>query len=952
MLKNADESPDRVVMISSAEKTDVETGLREDEVVRLREEHGYNETVAETTPAWKKVVKHSITFMNFFIMVAMAASLVPVENVCEPGKSTVNYLTFCLLLIELISVVAVDYVSERNTGDALAVLKSLGTPHCMLLRNGVWSERAVRELVPGDIFALGIGSVVPADAKIVAARAGVQMDESALTGEFVDVVKYQNDELLAGSIMRRGECTCVVLRTGANTSFGRAMALIASVEHVGSLQVLLRKLSLILTAIGFLFCVVGITLALKVRPKTEEALYGFELSFGVIIAYSFGVLVAAVPIAMPLMTGVTLAVGAREIASTKTVVTRLSAIEELAGVEVLCCDKTGTLTLNELELNDPFLPEGSTSRSLAMAAALSANRTTPDAIDTLVLTALRVDGDEALIDSYETISYTPFDPDTKRTEAHVVPTDSSPDDFKSSPMLITKGAPPVIRRLLANSELNSAEEMTAIDQALIRMSENGLRTLMVAINYNPDEPAGKWKLVGIMSFFDPLRPDSVETVARAITLGVDVKMLTGDHLAVAKKTATVLGMKDKFGHVKIFDADFSQQDRDEMVLQVSGFASLSPEHKFKIIESLQRMGKSVAMTGDGINDAPALKRAQVGIAVCGATDAAKAASDLVVLQGGMTPVIKAIEASRRIFVRLRSYFVYKVACTFLIAEWFFIAAAWGKFVLPPWLVVVFNILVNTSVGSVAKDKAGLTPSPISWHLPRLMTVALVLGNLAVVQNTIFLLLSHPEGANWWCSLGVCPPNQYVPFSVKQDLPFLPLFCTSTDIPTNGVKAVTIAQLGSVMYLNLMLTTQMMVFSARTEDPFYKRAPSVPVIVATGITVVLSTLLAQYWSLGASLWVGGVPLLDGVHNWAIIFIIWLWNAVWFLFSDLAKVLLYRKLDALIFGTLDAEETVEANSNSPRPSRSLSRRQSRILSEPKEEPVLRYTPPVHRSFSGSN
>ena len=484
-------------------------------------------------------------------------------------------------------------------------------------------------------FACRLGDIVPADARLLEGDP-IEVDQSALTGESLPAERKSGEAIFSGSIIRQGEIGALVYATGANTYFGKTAELVQGAKTVSHFQRAVLKIGNYLITLAVVLVSVIVAVAIF---RGDPILT--TLQFALVLT------VAAIPVAMPTVLSVTMAVGARLLANKKAIVTRLAAIEELAGVDVLCADKTGTLTQNKLTLGDPFCVNNITAEQVILDAALASRADNNDTIDLAVLGGLK---DNQASQGYKVTHFKPFDPVHKRTEAAV--TGPSGKAFK-----VTKGAPQVILELSANA----GQVKSAVEKAVNDFAARGFRSLGVA----RAEGDGPWQLLGVLPLFDPPRDDAKETIATAQQMGVKVKMVTGDALAIAVETAKKLGMG-----ADILDAselgDVKHQElaaAAKSIENADGFAQVFPEHKFHIVNDLQKGGHIVGMTGDGVNDAPALKQADCGIAVSGATDAARAAADIVLMTPGLSVIIDAIKESRKIFQRMNSYAIYRIAET-------------------------------------------------------------------------------------------------------------------------------------------------------------------------------------------------------------------------------------------------------------------------------------------------
>ena len=534
------------------------------------------------------------------------------------------------------------------------------------MREGKWSSQPARVLVPGDIILCKLGDVIPADSILIDGHGELQMDQAALTGESLPVDKNAWEKLLMGSAVKRGEAHAVVTQTGPNTFLGKAAGLIASVKSEGHLQKVLLNITIWLLVTSIVLCA-AIFARLYTLPENPFYLANAHSESKIISSLSvvIVILVASIPIAIEVVCTSTLAVGSHRMAHMKVIVARLSAIEELASMSILCSDKTGTLTLNKLSLREPMLFGDCTVADLNFFSYLASKKDkgSQDAIDFCIGNNL-TDEQAALALTYKEELFIPFNPTEKRTLAKLVtPTGEYIE--------VTKGAPQVTMRMAWNASDIEAKVVAAV-QAL---GDRGFRSLGVGINRAGRGVTPKWEYLGILSLFDPPRHDTKATIERAHAFNIEVKMVTGDHGVIARETCRELGMGTNILNTEHLDTGIDAESRrkvNKTIREADGFAEVMPEHKFLIVERLREMGFVTGMTGDGVNDAPALKRADVGIAVAGATDAARAAADLVLTEEGLGVIIDAIFESRKIFQRMRNYIVYRIACTIQLLFFFFL----------------------------------------------------------------------------------------------------------------------------------------------------------------------------------------------------------------------------------------------------------------------------------------
>ena len=509
--------------------------------------------------------------------------------------------------------------------------------------------------MPGDLVKLAAGAAVPADCEV---RSGtVQVDASALTGESLPVTLTQGGAAQMGATAVRGEAEAVVTGTGGDTFFGRTASLLnQGGGEPDNITRILTRVTLVLSILALCLCGAVLAYLLARGGDARDV-----LSFVVVL------LVASIPIAIQIVATTSLAMGARELAGHGAIVARLAAVEELAGMNVLCSDKTGTLTLNKMVIQDdaPLYGGGAAGRGdlLQLAALASKWREPPaDALDTMTLGAADLDA----LTSHEQLSFEPFDAAVKRTSAVV-------REPGGAVFGVAKGAAAALAELLPAGDAESAAAAARMAADVDALAARGVRCMAVArtdgVADAPAAAAAPWRLAGLLTFLDPPRPDTKATLDRAMEMGVDVKMITGDSAVIARETARALGLG-----VRVVAADDVSWPKLEpgapvprdlgttlapVALRADGFAHVFPEHKFLLVAAMHQAGLCVGMTGDGVNDAPALKRADVGIAVAGATDAARAAADIVFTTEGLSTIVEAITIARMIFRRISNFVVYR-----------------------------------------------------------------------------------------------------------------------------------------------------------------------------------------------------------------------------------------------------------------------------------------------------
>jgi H+-transporting ATPase len=740
---------------------------------------------------------------------------------------------FTIISALLIFNAALGFWEEHEAFSALDALKSSLALTARVKRDGRWTELNAGDLTPGDIVRLYLGDVVPADCKLIAGDY-LSIDQAALTGESLPVTKKAGADAYSGSIVKQGEMIAVVTATGSNTFFGKTARLVAGAGSVSHFQQAVLSIGNYMIVLAVLLCVVLIADRLfALRGRYDEAAL-LRLAELVLV-----LLVASVPVAMPAVLSVTMALGARMLARKKAIVARLEAIEELAGVDTLCSDKTGTLTQNRLTLGDVHPWPGTDAASVVLMASLAARAADHDPIDLAILAGLQ---DAAVLKAYQQTHYQPFDPISKRTEATVAGADGKV--FR-----VSKGAPQVI---MALADL-SGPELARAQLLVNELAAKGYRALAVA----RADASGPWTFLGILPLFDPPRPDSKETIARAEAYGVAVKMVTGDNVAIARQIAAQLGMG---AHIRpaseLFTGDVSKGqiplDAAAKVAAADGFAQVFPEHKFAIVKLLQDTGHIVGMTGDGVNDAPALKQADVGIAVSGATEAARAAAALILTAPGLSVIIDGIAEARRIFARMTSYVLYRIAMTLAIMGFVVLAAIYYDFFpLTALMLIALALLDDVPIMTIAFDNARVDPRPVRWRMDRVLLLASVIGLLAVVQSFGLLYLG------------------------------------------DTVHHLDKPRLQTMMFLQLVAGGHLLLFIMRVQGPFWM--PPLP--GATLLLAILGTQVAAVLMCGLGWPVTPLP-------WRIIGWVWAYNLIWMLALDVVKLGLYRILGSGRFGLMPA------------------------------------------------
>lgn len=778
-----------------------------------------------------------------------------------------DYVDFILIFGLLTCNAVIGFYEEHSAGNAMEALKNQLAPTAYCLRDGEWQETAAFGLVPGDIIRLILGNVVPADVKLLEAERGVasmKIDQSSLTGESLPVTKYPGSELFAGSSVKQGEMDAVVYATGSNTFFGKAANLVATTESHGHFQTVLKNIGL--------FCIVFICLCVALEliiqfPARQKPCTGLSWQGGEgcpTLDNILVLIVGGIPIAMPTVLSVTMALGAAKLAKHQAIVARLTAVEEMAGMDVLCSDKTGTLTLNQLRVDTPVPVDDELDidpDTIHLHAALAAVLVQPDAIDKYTVESLG-ERKKILTEEYEQMRFIPFDPVSKKSQA-LVKRKSDGKLFK-----VCKGAPQVMLNHVSNREHVEEKVHAMINE----FAERGYRALGVAICNDPQYISGEeqdettWIYEGMIPLFDPPRIDTKEVIEKVRDYGIMVKMITGDQMAIAKETCKQLGMGADPTKPNILTPDHLDEAEKEgnphLVETADGFAQVFPEHKYAIVAGLQKLNHIVGMTGDGVNDAPALKKADIGIAVADATDAARAASDIVLVSPGLSVIVEAIFGSRKIFQRMRNYVLYSVSSTVRVCLTFTLLTLIFDFYFPTIVIAIMALLNDGTILTISKDRVKASKSPDHWYLPRVFVFACVLGGYMVLETICLFLIVY---------LSSWPEDWFTMNSLNN------------------------AQLRGLIYINISVSGQATIFITRTEGWWFLSMPSVLLLGAFVVAQVVATLIGLYGF-------NGYPNDDEADfqgcGWAYALFGWIWTFFWFLLMDPIKFITYRVIDLFV------------------------------------------------------
>jgi H+-transporting ATPase len=729
-----------------------------------------------------------------------------------------HWADLVIILVLLVFNAVVGFWEEFQAGNAIEQLRKTLALKARVRRDGEWREINAADLVPGDVIRIHIGMIIPADIKLIEGDY-LSVDQSALTGESLPVDRKQGDVVYSSSVTKQGAMTGLVIATGMNTFFGETARLVSAAEHVSHFQKAVMTIGRYLIYASLVLVVVLI----------GEELYRGASLFQV-LEFALILAVASIPVAMPAVLSVTMAVGAMALSKMKAIVSRLDSIEEMAGMDVLCSDKTGTLTQNRLTLGEAVSFGDASIEELILAGALASPTDDRDTIDLAVVKGL---DDVSVLEAYTQHRFTPFDPVSKRTVAEI-------SDAQGNTFQVSKGAPQVILDM-AEPEPGLRKKVEA---QVDTFAAQGNRTLGVARSDDGEH----WAFLGLLPLADPPREDAKEVITQAQKHGLDVKMVTGDNVAIARQIAAEVGLgKNILAADALIESGETGELDEESTRKIDaadGFAQVAPEHKYAIVKALQKENHLVGMTGDGVNDAPALSQAEVGIAVSGATDAARSAAALVLTAPGLEVIIRAVEEARRIFERMNSYAIYRVTETIRIMIFVVLTIVlYGFYPITTMLIILLALLNDLPIVTIAYDNTGLSPVPARWNMKRVLTVASTLGLIGVIETFGLLVIAM----------------EFFDF--------------------------TSAQLQSLIFLKLAVAGHLTLMVARTRRRFFQ--PPYPSFIL--LAAVLGTQAVAASIVGFGLFVAKIP-------WLYVGGVWVYALVWILVEDEAKVRVYRYLAA--------------------------------------------------------
>ncbi len=770
------------------------TGLTTAQVAQLHQQYGYNE-VAENK---QHPILHFL--QKFWAPVPWMLECTIVLSLWLGKSVDAVVIAFLLVFNAIVSV-----LQESRADKALALLREKLMIEARVLRDGQWARIPSRELVPGDLIHARMGDSMPADVSLM--QGALVLDQSPLTGESVPVDKGEGDTAYAGALVKHGEATGRVTATGTQTYFGRTSELVKQAVTGSHLE---------RTILGIVRNLVVIDVLLVLVILTDASLT--HVSLLTMLPFALILIVASVPVALPATFTLAQTLGARELAEKGALVSRLSAIQEAASMDVLCTDKTGTITLNQLSVANMQAYAPYTLEDVLRYASWASDASSQDSIDLAILervvpvnTLTKAD----TLNGRKVLNFIPFEPATKRTEAVV--------EYQGKTYTVMKGAPQTL------AELATDIDVQTVSNDVDNLAANGYRVIGVGV-----QETGQTALqfVGLIALQDPPRPDSQKLVQALHHLGVRLRMLTGDTVQTARAIAQQVGISGK-----VCDAAVLAQGNAQEVADCDVVAGIFPEDKFHLVEALQKSGAIVGMTGDGVNDAPSLKQAEVGIAVANATDVAKAAASIVLTTPGLMGIVTAVETSRRIYRRMQTYTVNKITKTIQVALFLSIGFLVTRhFVITPSLIVLLLFANDFVTMSIATDRVSFSQRPVHWHVAQLVRSSMVLASALLVESFLVLYGAH------------------------------------------SLLSLTWSQVQTVVFLMLVFSGQTTIYVIRGQRHFWDSAPSRPLWMASVADIILVSVMASLGILMApipvyvTMAILGMALffmvlMDGLRKWA-------------------------------------------------------------------------------------
>jgi len=840
-------------------KVDASQGLSSSEVQTRLNQYGYNEIEEREESLWSRIFRRFWGPIPWMIEIAALLSVI-----------VQKWEDFTIIMIMLLVNALLDFFQEHRALNALKALKQGLANEVVVRRDGEFTTLLARKLVPGDIIKLKIGDIVPADVQLLQGDY-LLIDQSALTGESLPVSKKINEVAYANTIIKQGEMLAVVVNTGMHTNFSSVVSLVArsSLKERSHFQEMVIQIGNFLIVITLVLVLLIVMVSLFRHESMLE-----------IARFALVLTVAAIPVALPAVLSVTMAVGAVNLARRQAIVSKLTAIEELAGVDIFCSDKTGTLTRNVMKVADAITLDGYSERELFLNAALASRLENSDPIELPIFHYIDEHFPDMDLHAYQQIQFTPFDPISKRTEAIVAK--------GSEQFTVIKGAAQVLLEIADLSDDEARNIQTMVDL----LATKGYRTLAVG----RQQGDASLQLLGLIPFYDPPRDDSGQVIAEMREYGVQVKMITGDNLAIAKEVGRLLNLEQRtirssqlkggagneflslieavttaiylrlkgdvplkearhfarevMGQVnEIYDTrmlehEFIHNHESaiiEMIEEVDIFAEVVPEDKYRIVDTLQKGGHIVAMTGDGVNDAPALRKADCGFAVSNATDAARASADIILTAPGLSVINEAVRQARITFARMKSYATFRIAETIRIILFMTLSiVVFNFYPITALMIILLALLNDIPILAIAYDNTKVHKNPVRWNMRELLTVSTILGLAGVASSFLLFFILREQG-------------------VADDV------------------------IRTLIFLKLIIAGHSTLYVTRAEGWFWEQPwPSVLLISATFGTEIMGTLIAVYGFMVTPI------------GWEYALWIWAYALVWFVVNDVIKMSTYKFL----------------------------------------------------------
>ena len=760
------------------------------------------------------------------------------------------------------------YIEDSNSTDALDSIKKELAPNALVKRDGVWKTVKVPELVVGDRIQISSGDFLPADCVIGFGECLI--DQSMLTGETISVLKNEGSNVYMGSICKRGEIEANVTATGINTFFGKANLLTSQVNQKGKVEKILGKIAFLLMIISsIVVSVIFIVFLVKGNEFLES------LSMSVLL------MILSLPIAMQAVCAATLAVGAKDLGKKKAIICRLASIEELAGMDILCLHKSAILTKDEPTVHNPVLIQCKTIQKLFLLAFLASRRDAKNSLDRCIC-EYAIENCKIQYEVFEEIDFSQYDPKLKYSESLFRHT------ITGKETRCCKGAPQVILAMTQEWKLENA-----INSHILQLAIQGYTSIAVASTNSKNE----LKFRGLIPVFDPFCEGAIGYIEDFSKLNIKLTLLTGDHISIAKEFSRSLKIGDIIFSAEIFNKDTTAVQRefvDTILLQANGFAEVYPEHKFTIVKMLQNKKKKVGITGVSINDAAALKKADIGIAGYGASDASKSAADIIFEEPGLNIVIQAITRARKIFERSKTYSLYRISCSFQLLFFFFISLVClnpktdfschgsfckdipNTFALPVIVLVLIALLNDATIISISYDKVKTPKRPCRWYLGRTFIISSTLGSISFFSSFIYLLLTLSN-------MNSNHPNKI--FKIFE------------------ISTFTYGEVLTAIFLKISISNYLTLFSARTNGWFFMCLPG----KALGFTgfgaMIITTLLSKYWYLNIQPKNSVIIASLASISWTLIIITWIFCIIVLFIQDFFKIIINRCFESNIIISQD-------------------------------------------------